>query len=356
MGWIRTHPLTALLITALIAATALLSIQLPFLYYSDDIVFHAAKVMDARHGDFYTDPVTGFATAYPPLYHIILGTAARLFDMDSFQTSRTVQVVQFLGLFLSAFFLFGRALPRREQAALGALVLVLLMYAPTGRYWLLANPFNFSVMFVLAGITLLLNWYQSRRLAAGVIGVAILGIGIDIWWWNVFPAAGVAAGMLAALARERRLRQAVPALGLIGAVLVVVLAYNLWPLYQVRDILPNYRSHMSETSHFSQHGLSRTVFDWGIDFLLKGNRQFFKYLYPAAFSSESRLVIAYGLVATIYFYLIVLPFNYLMLAFSVRQSVRTLRHRVTDIRLILGIAAAVTLLLSLVTCFKPTVR
>ena len=345
-------PVATFFFGSLTVAAVLLGVQLPFLYYSDDIVYHAAKVMAAADGDFYTDPVTGFRSLYPPLYHMLVGSAAHLFGLSSFATSRAVQIVQFLGLFLSALLLFSRTLRTREQATLGGLILILLMYAPTGRYWLLGNPFNFSIMFVLAGAALAVDWYRSNRLWRGAFGAVLAGVGVNIWWWNCFPLFGVALGLIVMFALRHELRSRLGGLAVIGGVMAIVLAWNLWPVYRVLDVLPNYSGHMSETSFAAEHGTPAALWTWATGFLLKGNQQFFKYLYPEALSSENALIVVYGLAASVYFYLIVVPFNLALLAGSWRESVSRLTAGGRDRLPVLLLAAGSTLLLSLATLYQ----
>ncbi len=348
----RTPRLVPIFFGLLALVTLLLSVQLPFLYYSDDIVFHAAKIMAARDGDFFTDPVTGFKTIYPPFYHMIAGGMAGLFDLSSFQTSRLIQVFQVLGLFLAGFFFFGRFLRSRDQTATAGLLLILLLYAPTGRYWLLANPFTFSFPLVLTGMALLIDWRRRGALGRGLAGALLCGIGISIWWWNMIPVIGMAAGLLVLpRAQSGRSRQRTEAL-LIGGVLAVALAANLWPLWSVREILPDYRGFSRHAGYVAQHDLLRSLGEWAGGFLLKGNAQFFKYLYPEAWSSPNRLVVIYGLFASVYYYLLVLPINGLLLVTSVREGLRRARAGLRDESFAMLVAASVTFLLSLATLFQ----
>lgn len=344
--------LTGLLVLTVLVAAIVLSLQLPFLYYSDDIVFHAAKIQAAMDGDFFTDPITGFHSLYPPLFHVIAGSAANLLDLTSFQISRGVQLVQFLGLLASAFFLFSIVLCSPEKAALGTLLLVFTFYAPSGKYWLIHNPFNFSVMFTLAGVALLLSYLRTERLWQGLLGAFIAGIAVNIWWWNIIPVMGIVAGMLLTSYRQGESGCIRRRLVLPGLAFLFACGFTAWSLYEIRDVLPDYGYDMHAQSYAGQHGLGATFGNWVSHFLLKGNQQFFKYLYPAALDSSSRMVVVYGLVASVYYYLFVLPLNWFMIVVAARETVARRRLKRLGGRDLLVGAAVITFVLSIAALFR----
>jgi hypothetical protein len=341
---IQKYPMVSILFAVLFIAVSILSLQLPFMYYSDDVLFHSAKIMAAKDGDFFTDPITGWESIYPPLFHIINGKIADIFSLSSFQTSRMLQVVQFLGCFLAAFFLFTIAIGLKEQAAFATLCLVLLFYAPTGKYWLLHNPYNYSLMFVITGAALLLWYAETSQLRFGISGAVFLGIGVDIWWFNVAPASGLAVGTLLKFISEHRLRSETKSLSLIALTFILVLSYNFWVFLQIRNSLPYYFD-MFNTDH-SKYNVSKALYDSISTFLLKGNQQFFGYLLPSALQSTNKIVLVYGYAATVYFYFIVLPFNYLLLYHSVKSTFTSYREKRFGHHQILLVAASITLLMS----------
>lgn len=333
-------------------AIVLLFLQIPFAYYSGDNVFHIAKISASADGEYFTDPITGCQSIYPPYFHIFWGNVSGIFDLNGFQISRLIQAINFLGLFLSGFFLLYVILKDTEKASLSALAIGLLIYAPTGKYIFLQSPYNFSVMFILTGTSLLLLFYQSQKMKYGIASALMLGWGINIWWWNIIPVGGLLAGMILVCARENRRLLISPKFLVAGAVLGLMLCMNLWPLSQIRAVLPNYNYDMIKYSFAGQHSFIETILAWLTAFIFKGNQQFFKHLFPAALDSSSRVVLLYGLVASIYYYLLVLPFNYLMISVSVKQSLMSFRKKQSGTNIILLSGAIATFLLSIVALYR----
>lgn len=343
---------TLLLFTVLVVAITILSSQIPFAYYSGDNVFHIAKISAASDGEYFTDPVTGCLTIYPPYFHIIWGGLAGPLDLNGFQISRLIQLFNFLGLLLSGYFVLRVILKDTEKASLAALAIGLLIYAPTGKYIFLQSPYNFSISFILCGAGLLLLFYETDRLKYGIPAALILGWGINIWWWNIIPVGGLLSGLLFVLWHESRKRLVTSSSFVFVALLGLVLSFNLWPLYQIREILPNYNYDMIKYSFAGQHSFIENILAWLGAFIFKGNQQFFKHLFPAAWNSTSMVVVVYGLMSSIYFYLLVLPFNYLMIYLSAKNSLESFRAKHSGVEIILMAGAISAFLLSIVALYR----
>jgi len=346
------YPVTTVFWGCLIIAGLILSIQLPFAYYSADNVFHTAKIMAAADGEITTDPITGFKGVYPPLFHTLFGFIAWLFGLSGFQVMRLVQVANFAGLHLAAWYLYRTIIGDREQSALAALCTTLLIYGPTGKYIFFQNPFNTSIIFCLLGTAWLIRYHQSSKFRYGVFGVIAFGIGVNIWWWNIFPLAGVMLGI--AYLAWRKSGPGTAMVRILGLLLplAVVLSYNLFVFLQIKDVLPNYDYDMTAYSYFGKHSFGQTILAWIGGFLLKGNQPFLKHLFPAAMSAESKVVLLYAFFASVHYYLIILPFNFAMLYFSSKKALAEIRARSNNAAIILFIAAVVTFLLSIIALFR----
>jgi len=312
-----------LLLFTLILAGVILSVQLPFGYYMEDNVFHAAKIAASKNHEYFTEPISGYGIVYPSMFFIINGNIARIFDLNPFQMSRLIQLFIFIGYVLSGWFFCNVILRNRQLATLCSLCLVFLIFAPTGKYFLVQNPYGFSIPFALAGFGLLLRWYQSKKLTHLVWGALLSGIAVNIWWYNMVPLAAIALGVTYGFVRQSELRQRLGGYIICASVLLVTISYNFVVLYVARDALGLHEGLLSSSALSNYQSTGSLIKEWSLNTLLRGNMQFFKYLIPDVPQSSSIPVVAYGLVASVYFYLIVLPFNWIMVFFSARYAMKS---------------------------------
>ncbi len=349
---ISKYKYTILFFFVISCAVILLSVQIPFAYYSGDNVFHVAKISAAADGEFFTDPITGCQTIYPPYFHIIWGKITQIFGLNGFQVSRLIQAINFLGLFGAGFFLLMVIFKNTEKASLATLSIGLLIYAPTGKYIFLQSPYNFSLPFILGGIALLLLFYQTDRMKYAIPAALVLGWGINIWWWNIIPVGGILVGLIIVMLRENWRKLISSKFLITGLLIGMILCLNFWPLYKIREILPNYDYDMSKYSYAGKHTFIENITAWLGTFIFKGNQQFFKHLVPSVLGSSSTVVLLYGFVASIYYYLIVLPFNCLMIFLAAKGGLKSLREKYSGIEIILMCGAVSAFLLSVVALYR----
>jgi len=311
-----------IVVTISLLAGVILSIQLPYAYYAEDSVFHSAKLLAAADNEYFTEAVTGYDIPYPSLFYVINGNAMRIFGLDTFQMDRLLQLFIFIGYFFAGGFFLASIFRDRRIAALGCLCLVFLLFAPTGKYFLIQNPSNFSIPFMLAGLGFMMKFYRRPLLRFGLIGALLIGIAVDIWWWNIVPAGGISTGMIYGFYKMRimkiRLNRILACIG----VFVLAVSYNLFALYCIRDSLGFHHSMLTRHSLANSQSMFDLARIWGITFLTKGNGQFSQYLVPEVLNNASTAFMLYGVAASLYFYLIVLPFNFIMAAFSCRETAR----------------------------------
>lgn len=313
------------LVLVILCGSILLLIQPPFWFYSSDISFHSAKILRAQHNEFFIDPVSGYKSIYPSLFHIVFGRIAGVFYLNSFQVVKMIVWLNFVGLFIS-FFCFSKIIIKDiDDSVVASLSLSLIFYAPTGKYILLANPSNFSFIFLILGISSALLYIQQKRFLFAAIGSTLLGVSINLWWFNIIPVACVASLVCILLLKEQSLRKEIWKVLCSVIILCTILSYNLWHYLKIRDILINY-----DTIFFHGKGFFATesiVSKFRIlimTFLTKGNLQFKDRLFPyASIFPVDDLESAHGLALSVHYYLIVLPFNVLLLIWSTRLFIRS---------------------------------
>src|SRR4029450_1858573 len=127
-----------------LAAAALLW-QGPFAFYSPDVRYHTSRILRSSEGELFVDPFAGTLTIYPGLFHFLWGRVQRATGWNALQIARLASALNVVGILGAFFFLARQALRDRERAALATLALPLVLFAPTGRYVLLADPGKLSV-------------------------------------------------------------------------------------------------------------------------------------------------------------------------------------------------------------------
>lgn len=337
---------------ALALSAAMLAVQQPFAYFASDNVFHFAKVMLATRGEFALDPVVDVPSLYPPLFAMIGALFSKLFGLSTFVFARLIQIIDFVGAMALVYVLCRVTLRDAELAAWGALAYPLLLFGPTGKYFFYPNPSNFGLLFLLGGVALALLHLRRPSLVRALTGGAALGLSTVIWWWYAIPLVGLAIGFAAHAAVSRYTLRDFKAIAPIAAAALVPLLINLILVLQVQSDIGG--AAYSHSEHSSSAGLSvfESVRTWVVTFLLKGNQPFLKHLIPEVLSVNSSVRLLYGVVGSIYFYLIALPFNYALVWLSLRQAwtarVRSARDTATrsDFGTILSVAALTTLALS----------
>jgi hypothetical protein len=345
----REHHLMILLIVTMVLAAIVLSIQLPFAYYSGDMVFHAAKILAAKDGEYFTEPVSGYKILYVSLFHLIWGNVARWLDLSAFQVTRIIQVFNFLGLLFSGYLLGRVLLKRNDLAVVSAFSLVFLIYSPTGKYVFLQIPYTFSLPIFLVGAACLLAFVESGSRRHGILGGCLLGVAITVWWWNVVPLAGLAVASMYTLARGGIAKPSLKKSALVLVGFGLPLLYNVWAFYEIRELLSANTNAIGERGFAAGMTLFQTMTQWVATFALKANLRFMHYLLPGALHSGSLIGTGYGIVSSVYFYLVVLPFNALMIYFSAKDALG--RRRSPDLITMLWIAGVTVLVLSFVEAF-----
>lgn len=323
------HAYLILLLTLLAMATILLLTKPPFLFYSPDISYHSSKILRAMHGEYFLDPFSGTQTIYHPLFHVVFGSLNRVLQFNAFEMMQLIGLVNFLGLFLGFFLLAKVVLKDNKLAYVGTLSLALIFYAPTGRYILLQNPSNFSLIFLLPSLACLYSYAENRKVRQLALGSILGGIAVNIWWYNILPLGAFALGLAFYFIRSKQFSKEI----LLAPVLFMIpFLFTIWHLYSIQDVLPDY-GEKAEPIRAMDLNFMRA---WLDTFFLKGNQQFASKLTPLSLNS-------------LHFYLLIMPFNLALLAGSAISyfKVRAKGNGNTTLARVLFISAVLLILLSI---------
>jgi hypothetical protein len=154
----------------ILLALVVLAIIMPLFYYgtpyctsSPDICYVKAKVLHVMEGDIFADPVSGYDTLHPPLYHIFLGFF-KAFGLSLDTILMLVTIFNVSLLFVFTFKIIEYVYDRAVAFLTSLLLLFIVEYMGyTGI--LLATSFYFSVSFYLCGLWLYLKSEKSLRLS-----------------------------------------------------------------------------------------------------------------------------------------------------------------------------------------------
>ena len=153
--------LLALVVLAVIAP--LFYYGTPFYISSPDICYVKAKVLHVLEGDIFADPVSGYDTLHPPLYHIFLGFF-KVFGLSLDTILILVTIFNVSLLFIFTFKIIEYVYDRAVAFLTSLLLLFIVEYMGcTGI--LLATSFYFSVSFYLCGLWLYLKSEKSLKLS-----------------------------------------------------------------------------------------------------------------------------------------------------------------------------------------------
>lgn len=304
----RARPRAVVLALAVLAAAAFLATHAPFAFYSPDGSYHAAKLLRAKEGQPFLDPVAGTPSIYPAFSHWWYGALGRILGLESLRLFSVAGVVNFLGLY-AGFLLLGRAaLGSLERAALAGLALPLLFYAPSGRHILVANPANLALPILFAGAAFLVRSLGGSG-ASLLAGVLLVSLAANVVWYIALPAAALVGMRL--LIDRGWLRSKSLAAGVVCAVFLPC-AFTAWQLWAIRDVLPAYRRFgSSELSRLVGASTLDAVAGWSRVLVDKGNGRFAGLLQRSWLSWT-------------HYYLGVLPFAAFVCLVAAR---RALRHR-----------------------------
>ncbi len=224
----------ALLALTVTAAATLLALQRPFAFYSPDVSFHAAKLLRASHGEIFRDPVTGTPSIYPPAFHVLFGSLNRLLRLDPPHLAVLIEVVDFVGLMVAAFFLARAVIGDSGEAAVCTLCLPLLFYSPTGRHVLLVSPSNFALVLQLAGFAVVCTALRSGRDSVLAAGALLSGVAVNVVWYDAVPA----VALLSTVAVERVWRTRDPRRALPLLAFLAPFVFTAVHLMAVREVCP----------------------------------------------------------------------------------------------------------------------
>jgi hypothetical protein len=334
-------------------ALVIFAVQQPFgLMTAPDNSYHLAKIHRAQEGMFFVDPFQGTLSVYPALFHIIFGTANRIMGLNAYALWKVVELVQF-SLLLLGFYYFARSVIRSSAVlACSVLALSLVVYAPTGRYILGAEPANLTYGIMFFGLGLLCRYQLGGRFWQAAGGAFLLGLATVIWWHHVFTLS-VFVILLSYRPLARKPWRSLASLFAAGCFFSLPFLCIAWQLWAIQSVLPSY--------HIARGGVNipASFQCWLVSLLTKGNDQFFHYFSPieamSSFRTEPAMCafrLARALFLSAQFFLLIIPFNIFILVASIRYY-RNLRKTAEDdrarlVKRLLAAAALATVLSLLV--------
>ena len=153
---------------ALILSAMVLIILAPVIYYhapwfanGADVFYAKAKLLQVQQGHLFTDPITGYDTFHPPLFHIVLYALTTTgLSADSGLTLMTI--LQVILIFFFTYRIIKSSFNAETALYTGLLTLFIFEFMGS-RNILLASSFNFSIPFFLWGLSLYLKSGDSRK-------------------------------------------------------------------------------------------------------------------------------------------------------------------------------------------------
>lgn len=296
-----------ILIGTLLVAAILLVIQNAFGFGSPDVAFHMSKILWAQTGDYFLDPFSGSQSVYPSFFHFLLGTLNSFLHIDPYYFAKMIGVVSFLGMFEGCFILARTILKNTTSATLATIFLGITTYAPSNRYVLLAEPFNFSVFFLLVGLSLVYKYAEgnAKKIKYLITGTLLLGFAVNLWWYHAILVGTFLIYVLVHLAKSKTLRIRHIIIGVIC--FLIPTTFTAFQFYSIREVLPHYQQ--NKDILVQSFGLN-TVWEWFATLVTRGNLQFKSSVFPYA------TVTLVSLVQSVKYYLIFIPFGLFLLVSS----------------------------------------
>lgn len=310
------------LLGALLLSGIVLAIQFPMFIYSPDGSFHAAKILRASGGDYFTDPFTGVATIYPSLFHLFYGLINRAIGFNPIQLIQAIVLIDFLALFAAFYYCAAAFLKSAEEVSLCVLSLSLVIYAPTSHYILNAQPSSFSFVFLLFSIGALYRYVICLHARYLMLGGVMGSLAVNIWWSNFLTVFAVLAVLTYYLLQKRK-PLALSHVAMFLFVFLIPCMHTVWHLYSIRDILPYY---LSGSPKKGQGEIFNVLTTWIVTFLTKGNLPFMHHLNfwdPSGMSTGTVNLLAdrtkrlHAMASVVHYFVLVMPFNFLLVVHAI---------------------------------------
>ncbi len=137
-------------------------LQAPF-FYSPDMQYVKAKILYTLNGKLFNDPVTGYPTFHPPMYHIVLAPFKAL--GFSFSTILFwVFIFNMTMTFLMVYKVVARAFDSYVAVLTCMMMPFIMAYIGEGAL-LLTDSYSFSIAFYLIGLWLFMHPAKTHRFA-----------------------------------------------------------------------------------------------------------------------------------------------------------------------------------------------
>jgi len=317
-----TYRLTLLL--SLVASGIILAVQFPIFLYLPDGAFHAAKILRASAGDYFSDPFTGVHTIYPSLFHFVFGLLNRALGLNSIQLTQLIVFIDFFGLFAACYYFVTAFLKNSEEASLCVLALSLVIYAPTSHYILVTQPSSFSFVFLLFSIGALYRYVMHQRAIYLLLGCGLGSLAVNTWWPNAVSVFAILV-VLTYYFLSNGISVRLSHIAVSFAALLVPCLYTAWHVYNISDVLPYYFTDTGMPRRATGSTVSYVFTNWIVTFLTKGNLHFMHHLNFVDSSGPSKgtasllshgIVRLHAVVSFVHYFFLVMPFHLLLVAYA----------------------------------------
>ncbi len=171
----NNYRLQICLLFAVIIISPVIYNLFPLHFFSPDIQYVKAKVLQVLQGNLFEDPITGYPTMHPPFYHYFLA----LLSLVGIPIDISLLLVTISNVLLIFFFVF-KIIERQFDTGTAFVVTLAVPFIIEFMgcsYLFLASAFFFSIPIFLAGIFLYLKHNRTTRqaiLSAFLWGLAYL--------------------------------------------------------------------------------------------------------------------------------------------------------------------------------------
>lgn len=215
----------------------MLGIQTPYLIFSPDVTIYSSTIIRAMHYEFFIEPFSGTYSIVPAFYGTIFGIINSILHLNIVRLLWGIEIFCFLGFFLLYLGVAYVISEDRRIAVLMTLASGLVLYHPTGRYFLLPGLYNFGILFFLVALLFFIQYLVSEQKKYLIFFCFFSGFAIATWWYFiVFPVVLVLTTVFLSQYRITRIKHLLyGALGFIPPGLFIA-----WHLYTIRNVLSLY--------------------------------------------------------------------------------------------------------------------
>ncbi len=215
----------------------MLGIQTPFCINSPDVTLYSSTIIRGMHHELFSDPFSGSYSILPSFFGAFFGLINSFLQFNIVRLLWCIELFCFIAFFILYFCIAFVISDNRRVAALITLSSGLVLYNPTGRFFLLPGFFNFGILFVLASLLFSLYYVKNYDKRYLIPVFFFSGLAIATWWYFfLVPVVIVLSMFLISQSRKRFVNHLL--FGITG--LIPPGLFIAWHLLTIRNVLPLY--------------------------------------------------------------------------------------------------------------------